>query len=517
MGNSDVPALDVKGLSISFGTIRANDDVSFHVNHGEIHALLGENGAGKSTLVKMLYGVYHPDSGRISVDGNTVDISSPSVARQLGIGLVFQDMRLIPALKVWENIALFLPDTPALLEKEQIVTRISEISARWKLEVDPMATVDDLSIGEWQRVELLKVLLQGAKILILDEPTSVLTPDEVESLFAVIRRLQRAGTAIIIITHKMREVREIADNVTVLRKGKVVMDDVPVSSISDEDLIEAMVGHSVSSEHRDSRANYQARPILELAKINVQRPDGTIGLADVSLRVYPGEVLGIAGISGNGQEELADVLSGYARPESGDIVLADKGESGADAGGFASKGITCIPSDPIRQMVVPGLDIASHVALWEHATNPHARGYDVSGAGKRIQKHAAEVGLRIPPSNRILSQLSGGNIQRVILSFAIALAEKCIIASYPTRGLDVGTTADTRRALLAVRERGCAVVLISEDIDEILEMSDRVIVLGNGRIRGCLSGSEMTRSSIGRLMAEEETEQHEARAGEHVE
>lgn len=495
------PALEAHGLSIAFGSVQANQDISFSVQHGQIHALLGENGAGKSTLVKMLYGVYHPDAGSISIDGTPTPINSPAEARRLGIGLVFQDMRLIPALKVWQNVALFLSDTPMIFSSQELITRIREASQQWGLSVDPLATVSDLSIGEWQRVELLKVLIQGARILILDEPTSVLTPDEVTALFAVVRKLRDAGTAVIIITHKMREVREIADRVTILRKGRIAFSNLDIATVSDEELVTAMVGHTVEHERRKSYADYNARPVLELAKVSKKRADGTDGLKDVSLRIWPGEVLGVAGISGHGQEELADILSGFISPDEGDIVLADKGEYGGQRGGFASKGVTAVPADPIRQMVIPGFSIARHAALWEHATG-ECRTYDEKMAGKRLETHAKEIGLSIPDTRREMATLSGGNIQRVILTMAIASAQRCIVASYPTRGLDVGTTMDTRQALLGVRARGCAVVLISEDIDEILEMSDRVMVLADGRIQGVLNASDATRSSIGKLMTE---------------
>ncbi|KFJ04193.1 ABC transporter [Bifidobacterium subtile] len=509
--NEQSSMLSVEHLSISFGSIRANDDVSFQVKSGEIHALLGENGAGKSTLVKMLYGVYHPDTGGIRIAGKKVVIHSPADARKLGIGLVFQDMRLIPALKVWENIALFMEHSSPLLHKERLIAQISDLSRQWGLSVDPMALVDDLSIGEWQRVELLKVLIQGAKILILDEPTSVLTPQEVDSLFAVVRRLQASGTAVIIITHKMREVREIANRVTVLRQGQVAIRDVDVQSISDGELIESMIGHAIEPERHDSLVNYQDRPILELAKVSKRRPDGTIGLSDVSLRVYPREVLGVAGISGNGQQELAAVITGFVSPDEGDIVLADHGESGGEPGGFSSKGVTAVPSDPIREMVIPGLDVASHAALWERTVGESTT-YDINGASLRLEQHSRRIGLQIPDTSRIMSDLSGGNIQRVALTLALSSAKRCIVASYPTRGLDVGTTIDTRKALLKVREKGCAVVLISEDLDEILEMSDRVIVLADGRITGILSGGAMTRAGIARLMTDD-SEPNEMKKG----
>ena len=493
------PVLEIRNLSKQFSDVKANDDISFTVNAGQVHALLGENGAGKSTLVKMLYGVYHPDKGDILVNGKKTVISNPTAARLNGIGLVFQDMRLIPAMKVWENIALFLADTPLVLDEKKLVDRIREISQKWNLEVNPEAKVSDLSIGEWQRIELLKVLIQGAKILILDEPTSVLTPAEVDALFAIVRQLRDSGVAVIIITHKMREVRDIADSVTILRKGKVAVRDVPVNEITDAQLVEAMVGHALQPLTHDSVAQYGARPVMELVKINKTRADGTIGLRDFTLRLYPGEVLGVAGISGNGQKELADIMAGYLKPDSGDIVLDDHGKHGGLKGGFIRDGVMSIPADPIQETVIPNMSIAEHAALWEHALGK-VHGFDVKKASKRLEENARKVGLTIPKPTRIMSELSGGNIQRVILTLAISSASKVLIASYPTRGLDIGTTNDTRKALMKVREKGCTVVLISEDIDEILEMSDRVIVLQDGRINGLLQNESMTRNNIAELM-----------------
>ena len=260
-----------------------------------------------------------------------------------------------------------------------------------------------------------------------------------------------------------------------------------------------MVGHALQPLTHDSVAQYGARPVMELVKINKTRADGTIGLRDFTLRLYPGEVLGVAGISGNGQKELADIMAGYLKPDSGDIVLDDHGKHGGLKGGFIRDGVMSIPADPIQETVIPNMSIAEHAALWEHALGK-VHGFDVKKASKRLEENARKVGLTIPKPTRIMSELSGGNIQRVILTLAISSASKVLIASYPTRGLDIGTTNDTRKALMKVREKGCTVVLISEDIDEILEMSDRVIVLQDGRINGLLQNESMTRNNIAELM-----------------
>lgn len=490
--------LTVHGLSKSFGPVHANHNVNFTVRAGEVHALLGENGAGKSTLVKQLYGVYQPDSGTISLNGSTTNIDSPSTARGLGIGLVFQDMRLVPALPVWENIALNLPHTKRM-RPDAIKTMIAEASTKWGLPVEPNALVADLSVGEWQRIELLKVLLAGAKVLILDEPTSVLTPSEVGALFEVLNNLRAEGVGIVIITHKLREVREIADRVTVLRGGKTILSDTPASSITDPELIEAMVGRSVPALD-SARTQYAATtPAVELAAVSLSRRDGTSALKGVSFRVQPGEILGIAGVAGNGQEELVDVITGVRAADDGDVTLNDRVVEGGLPGGFKKRGVISVVPDPVRQFVVPSMSIAQHAALWEVSHGEQSK-FSTKNAAKRFADRAVAVGLPVAPSHRILEELSGGNIQRVLLTLAFSTPGDVLVVSYPTRGLDIATTRDTRQALIAARERGLAVVLVSEDLDELLEVSDRIAVLNEGSVTGILDRSEADRASLGDLM-----------------
>ncbi len=490
--------LEVRGLSKSFGPVHANDNVSFSIRAGEVHALLGENGAGKSTLVKQLYGVYQPDSGEITLAGSPTRIDSPATARAQGIGLVFQDMRLIPALTVWENIALNLPSTKRQ-KPADIKAMIVEASAKWGLPVEPNALVADLSVGEWQRIELLKVLLAGANVLILDEPTSVLTPSEVGALFAVLTDLRAAGVGIVIITHKLREVREIADRVTVLRGGKTIVSDVPADTLTDPELIEAMVGRSVPALESSRTQFPPSLPAIELAAASLTRRDGTSALRSVSFRVHPGEILGIAGVAGNGQEELVDVLTGVRATEDGDVMLNDNVVPGGQPGGFKARGVISVVPDPVRQFVVPGMSIAQHAALWEVAHGEHTS-YATKEAARRFTERAAAVGLPVAPSHRVLEELSGGNIQRVLLTLAFSTPGSVLVVSYPTRGLDVATTRDTRQRLLEARERGLAIVLVSEDLDELLEVSDRIAVLNEGSITGILDRSDADRAALGDLM-----------------
>ena len=496
------PLLEVRDLVKVFGPVRANDGISFSVRPGEVHALLGENGAGKSTLVKSLYGVHQPEAGQILIDEEPVTLSSPAAARQRGIGMVFQDMRLIPALPVWQNIALHLTDTPWVMRPKALKARIAELSQRYGLAVHPDALVEHLSIGEWQRVELIKVLLGGLRLLILDEPTSVLTPQEVGGLFEVIERLKADGAAIVIITHKLREVRQIADRVTVLRGGRTVLSDAEPARLTDEQLITAMVGEPVAAlERRSTDASDAASahaPIVRLENVSIRRPDGALGLDRVSLEVFPGQILGVAGVAGSGQDELSETILGLRQPVAGTVAL-DGAELALPAVRQARQaGIVAVASDPVQDFVIPGMSVAEHAALW------FAEGrfrFDTRRADAQLRTRSDAAQLRAVAGNRRMDRLSGGNIQRVLLTLALTSTCRVLVASYPTRGLDILTTERTRTLIKELCESGVAVVLVSEDLDELLTLSDRIAVLSGGELTGVVPAATADRRRLGELMA----------------
>ncbi len=475
-------------MTKSFPGVVANDHVDLEIYRGEIHALLGENGAGKSTLMKVLYGFYRADSGEIRLNDQPVQIRSPQDAKRLRIGMVFQDFALIPAMSVAENISLFLPGLPAVLNKRGMVGRIKEISKRFDLQVDPSALVWRLSVGERQKVEVLKLLLADAQILILDEPTRSLAPHEVEGLFRVFTQLRRDGYAVVFITHKLKEVLACADRITVMRRGQVT-GTLNGPGATEDGLVSLMFGRGISESTRSPGeiSPKNLPPLLELKQVST---------------AIEGQIVGVAGVSGNGQKELGDVILGLQRCDSGAKYLWGQDATHWSVARIRSSGVAFIPEDPLGMAAVAGLTVEENMALSN--TRRYARQGGLSMDWKLvredIERSLTLLGFEIPSMNKPVGALSGGNLQRVILAQEMARNPKLILAFYPTRGLDVQSAIAARELFKKSRSTGAGVLLISEDLEELFALSDRLVVLFRGRIAGTGTPHDLTVNEVGYLM-----------------
>lgn len=492
----------MRGISKRFPGVLANDRIDLQIHTSEIHALLGENGAGKSTLMKILYGFYRADSGQILHKGDPYAIQSPQDARAIRIGMVFQDLSLIPALSVAENIALFLPDLPAILRAKEIEERTTEISRRYDLHVDPQAMVSQLSIGEQQKVEILKLLLSNARLLILDEPTRVLAPHEVDALFSVLDRLREDGYAIVMITHKMKEVLACADRITVLRSGRVA-GSLLRDEADENGLVELMFAKKIATLQvtHDLDRDRTAAPTLELRAAGTRGEGTETSLEAIDLQIYPGEIVGVAGVSGNGQKELGDLVLGMIDCTTGVKLLEGEDMSHLSIREARKRGVAFIPENPLAMATVPHMTVLENFSLTN--TRRYARHagllMDWHSARADAESALAKLGFELPLYAPARS-LSGGNLQRLVIIREMCHQPRLIVASYPTRGLDVQSTLAARRALLQARENGAGVLLISEDLEELFSLSDSLIVLFQGRIVGTFMPTETNIYEIGHLM-----------------
>jgi ABC-type uncharacterized transport system ATPase subunit len=497
------PVLELKGITKRFPGVLANDHINLTLDQGQILALLGENGAGKSTLMNILYGLYQPDEGEIFVNGQKVTIHSPTDAIKSGIGMVHQHFMLIPVFTVTENVMLGSETVRAgdFLDRPKAAARIREISERYNLEVDPETYVRDLPVGVQQRVEIIKLLFREASILIFDEPTAVLTPQEADDLFVIMRELTKQGKSIIFITHKLREVLKMADHILVIRRGAVVGETSPQDADKNS-LASLMVGRAVDLEVEKRPAN-AGDVVLEVKDLVVADSLKQVTVELVTFDVRAGEVVGIAGVQGNGQTELVEAITGLRLPVSGEIRLLGQDVTDATPRQVTELGTAHVPEDRQRDGLVLTFPVADNIVLCTYYQPPFAKGvlmqekviYDT--ADKLIK----DFDIRTPGASTNVGSLSGGNQQKVIIAREFSRPIKMLVASQPTRGLDVGSIEYIHQRIVEKRDEGCAVLLVSPELDEIMELSDRIAVMYRGKIVAIVPAEKATKAYIGLLMA----------------
>lgn len=496
-----IQTVELRNITKRFPGVLANDRVNLDVHAGEIHALLGENGAGKSTAMKILYGMYRPTEGEILINGKPVEFRSPADALRQGIGMIHQHFQLVPGFTVVENVALGLPSSRGpITDLDLVSSRMRELAAQYGLHVEPNALVWQLAVGQQQRVEIIKALYRDASLLILDEPTAVLTPQEVQEFFSILRRLRDAGNALIFISHKLYEVMAISDRVTVLRDGRVV-GRAATRDTNQKELARMMVGREVIT-HWDRPPAKPGAPVLQLENLAVADDKGHAAVKNVSLEVRGGEILGIAGVSGNGQRELAEAVAGMRRATSGQVRLSGRDVTSLPPGEVMAAGLAFIPEERMTMGVIREFSVAENAILETYDAPPLARRglLDFNAINKHCTELVHAYDVKTPSLDTPVKSLSGGNIQKLILARELSRAPRFLLAAQPTRGVDIGATEYIHKRLIEQRTAGTAILLISEDLEEVRALSDRVAVMYEGQIAGIVS-PDTSVEELGLLMA----------------
>jgi simple sugar transport system ATP-binding protein len=499
-GHKRIDLAEMRGITKRFPGVTANNHVSFEVRAGEIHTLLGENGAGKSTLMKVLYGLYRPDEGQILLNGEPVLFHSPSDALARGIGMIHQHFMLVQTLTVAENVALGLHGG-FRVDLNKIRKRLLELSEIYGLKVNPDAYIWQLSVGEQQRVEICKALYLGGALLILDEPTAVLTPQEVDDLFITLRQMREQGHALIFISHKLREVQELSDRITVMRDGRVI-DTIPNEGVDRRVLARMMVGRDV--QFQPERPPYQpGAALLCLRDLEALNDQGLPCIKGITLDVHAGEILGIAGVSGNGQREMAEAITGLRPLPGGSIQIDGQDITRSPIGERLKAGLAFVPEERMRHGIIRNFSVAENMMLHDHSHAPFARGpmMDFQEIARHTSNLISRFNIKTPDQSTPAKNLSGGNIQKMILARELSRQPRALVVAQPTRGVDISATEYIHKVLIEQRGAGVAVLLISEDLDEILALSDRIAVMYEGRIVGILNRDDANVETLGLMMA----------------